>query len=292
MATRVTLTVDDPQDILDTYGAGALARLERDTTSAMSGATEVTTVAIVAGTTAYEYRDADGTPGTDWYHWRFSTATPGVADDYSGYGPVFQAGAPGGEVLTLETAKTYIGDGDAVDDAWLVYGVGAINRAFIRAVGVDIGPSPDTTRTYDACDAVRDGRRLWVPGGIRSFTTVEVSYDGTTWTDVTSDVRIGPAAQARPASEPGHYIEFKPYVSGSTGSFAGYAYVRITGPAFETFGWDAYPMDAVQCCAASLQRLYADRSGRGQYPTETDAAKYLSPVTTAYFRRMYFADVA
>lgn len=293
MATRVTLTVDDPQDILDTYGAGALARLERDTTSAMTGATEVTTVAIVAGTTAYEYRDADGTPGDDWYHWRFSTATPGVADDYSGYGPVFQAGAPGGEVIVLETVKTWQDIDDTEDDKWLPIGVGAMNRAIIRGIGVDIGPSPDTTRTYDACDAVRDGRRLWIPGGIRSFTTVEVSYDGTTWTDVTASVRIGPSAQARPAGEPGAYVEFKPYVSDGVASFSGYVYVRITGTAFATFGWDAYPLDLVQMATSAFQRMYADRDHQNPaFPNETDAARYLNQSTLAYYRRMYFADVA
>lgn len=291
MATLVRFRIDDPQNVLDTFGAGALARIERDTTSAMSGASEATTVAVVAGTTEYEYKDTSGVAGTHWYRLRYSKATPSVAADYSGYGPVFQAGAPGGEVLSLEVAKTYIADTDTTDDAWLVYGVGAINRAFIRAVGVDIGSSPDTTRTYDACDAVRDGRRLWVPGGIRSFTTVEVSTDGTTWTDVTAYVRVGPSAQARPAGEPGSYVEWLPYVAGSVASFASYAYVRITGAAFATFGWDAYPPDAVQCCAAALQRLYADRSGRGQYPTETDVAKYLNPATTSYFHDMYFPMV-
>ena len=292
MATLVTLTIDDTQDILDTYGAGALARLERDTTSAMTGASEVTTVAVVAGTTAYEYRDTAGTPGTDWYRWRYSTATPSVSADYSGYGPVFQAGAPGGEVISLEAGKRYLGipSDDTDDDGWLPYTVGAINRVFVREVGIDIGPSPDTTRTYDACEAVREGTRLWIPGGIRAFTTVEVSYDGSTWTDVTASVRIGPVAHSRTAGEPGAYIEIVPYPT-TLWSFAGWTYVRITGSAFATFGWDAYPMDAVQACLAALQRAYADRQGRGQFPTETDILRYFNPATLAYFRRMYFSGV-
>ena len=292
MATLVRWQVDDPQDILDTYGAGAVSRIERGTTSAMTDAAEITTVAVVATTTEHEYKDATGAAGTHWYRLRFSTATPSVSTDYSGYGPVFQAGSPGGEVLALETVKTWQTLTDAVDDPWLPIAIGAINRSAIRMIGVDIGPSPDTTRTYDACDAVRDGRRLWIPGGIRSFTTVEVSYDGTTWVDVTAYLRIGPASQARAAGEPGAYIEFLPYLSGNVASFAGYHYVRITGTAFQTFGWDAYPMDLVQTCAAALQRLYADRQGRGAFPTETDAARYFNPATLAYFRRLYFADVA
>lgn len=197
-----------------------------------------------------------------------------------------------GSIINLGSAKTYIGDTDTTDDTWLVYGVGAVNRAFLRAVGVDIGSSADSVRTYDACEAKREGRRLWVPGGIRAFTTVEVSTDGSTWTDVTTQVRIGPLAQERPPGEPGSYVEFKPYTTGIVGSFAGYAYVRITGTAGATFGWDDYPDDATQACLVALQRLYADRSGRGSYPTETDAAKYLNPATTSYYHDLYFPMVA
>lgn len=195
---------------------------------------------------------------------------------------------PTGSPINLGMSKTYLGISDTDDDAWLPYGVGAVNRAFVRAIGVDLSPSADTARTYDADSAVRDGSRLWVPGGIRAFTAVEVSSDASTWTAVTSDVRIGPATQDRPPGEPGSYVEFKPYVSGSLGTFWGYAYVRITGTAGATFGWDDWPDDAVQACLAALQRLHADRGGRGSYPTETDAARYLNPATIAYYRGMYF----
>lgn len=288
MAALLTVTVDDPQDIIDTYGTGARVYVNRGTTDDVDDSSFLTSVLIVAGTTAYEVSDSAGTPGTDRYFIRFGTATPAVADDYGAWSDAILAGDAGGQVLTLETAKRWANIDDSVDDGWLVLAIGAINRAFIRQVGVDIGPSPDTTRTYDACKAVREGRRLWVPGGLRTFTTVEVSVDASTWTAVTSDVRIGPLEHERPHGSPGHYIEFKPYTSGSVSSFAGYAYVRITGPAFETFGAIAYPADAVQSCVAALQRLSADRSGRGAFPTETDAARYLNPATVAYYRGLYF----
>lgn len=297
MASLVRWHIDDPQDVIDTFGSGALSRIERGTSAAMSDAAELTTVAVVATTTEHEYRDQTGVPGTSWYRIRFSKATPSLSTDYSGYGPVFQAGAPAGEVITLEVARTYLGipTADTDDDLWLPYAVGAINRAFIRGVGVDIGSSPDTTRYYDGDAANRSGRRLWIPGGIRAFLTVSVSTDGgSTFTAVTSDVRIGPNAHSRPAGEPGAYIEFKDWAA-LTGSYStfpvGTDNVKVTATAFEGFGWDAYPDDAVQACLSALQRLYADRSGRGAFPTETDAARYLNPATVRYYRDMYFSMV-
>jgi hypothetical protein len=235
VAVRVPIRVDDPQNIIDTYGAGAKVRIERATVATMSGAAEITSFAIDVDpdpVTEYEYTDATGIQGTHWYWTRFSTATPTDAAHYSGYSEPWLAGGLTGGCITVESAKTWSSIADTADDPWLPLAVGAINRAGVGILGLDLGPSPDTTRTYDACEATEQGRTLWIPGGIRAFTTVEVSADGSTWTDVTSDVRIGPAAHLRPPGEPGAYIEFLLYVSGSVDSFAGYLYVRITGPAF------------------------------------------------------------
>lgn len=292
MAALIRIRVPDPQNILDAYGAGAKVRLERDTTFAMTSASEVTTIAVVAGTTEYEYQDTSGVAGTHWYWTRYSKASPSVAADYSGYGDPFQAGGLTGGCITLETVKNWSSISDTDDDTWLPLAIGAVNRAMVSAIGVDLGPSPDTTRTFDVSDTVRNGTRLWVPGGIRAFTAVEVSSDGSTWTAVTSDVRIGPAAHLRPPMEPGAYIEFKPYVSGSVGTFAGHVYIRITGSAFATFGWAAWPDDLVQCALAALQRMDLDRSRQGNYPTETVAMFYLDKRVLNAYRALYFPMVA
>lgn len=189
-------------------------------------------------------------------------------------------------IVSLATIKTWTSIADVVDDAWLTIAVDACNRAIFRGIGVDLGPSPDATRTYDVRDATRDLTRLRIPGGIRAFTTVEVSNDGTTWVAITSDVRIGPAAHLREPGEPGSFIEFKPYTA-TYSSFMTFVYVRITGTAFATFGWDEYPSDLVQSAVAALQRAATDRDGRGSFPTETDMARYLNPATIAYYRNLY-----
>lgn len=288
MAALLQITVLDPQDQLDRFGAGAKVYINRGTTDDVDDASSLTSIAIVAGTTFYEHRDDAGTPGTDRYFFRYGTAVPATADDYSDWtGPVLAGSLEGGP-LNLEIVKTWGNIDDDDDDPWLPLAYGSCNRAIVSGIGVDLGPSPDTTRTYDADAAVADGRRLRIPGGIRTFTTVEVSNDGTTWTAVTSQVRVGPSAHSRAPGEPGAYIEAIP---GQTLRFDAYLFVRITGPAFQTFGWEAWPMDVVQAGVAAVQRMSLDRGRRGDYPNETNALRYLDMRVIHAYRSLYFPGV-
>ena len=143
MAALVRVSITDPQNILDTYGTGALYRIERGSSSAMSDASEITAAEVSNDGTEYEYRDQTGVAGTHWYRLRYSKASPSVASDYSGYGAVFQAGALSGEVITLETFKTWADIDDTVDDPWLPLAIGSCNRAIIgpSGVGLDLGPN-------------------------------------------------------------------------------------------------------------------------------------------------------
>ena len=95
-----------------------------------------------------------------------TAASPATADDYSGWTGPLLAGALSGEGITLETFKTWADIDDTVDDPWLPLAIGSCNRAIIgpSGVGLDLGPSPDTTRTYDASAAVRIALKLPCPG--------------------------------------------------------------------------------------------------------------------------------
>lgn len=282
----LTFRVADPQNVLDTYGAGALARVERDTVSTFATATEITTFAIVAGTTEYEYRDQTGLPGTHWGRWRISSASPASAADYSGYLASYQYGANAGAITTLEQVKNHanIPATDTTDDGRLALYVASTNGELIRRLGFDPSPSPDTTRTYDACDAQLYGTRLYVPGGIRAFTAVEVSTDGSTWTAVTSDVRVGPLSHARLPGDPGWFIEFKPYTTGGITSFDGYVYVRITGTAFETFGYPYIPDVLSKLADMIVLRMWNDRqAGTLSSPTPS---KFIYPDDAAMLREI------
>ena len=83
MAIRLIFTVEDPDAQLVGYGAGALMRYERGTTSAGPW-TEAGTVPLAADTTSYERWDDGGVP-TSWYRSRFSRAVPTEAGHYSDY---------------------------------------------------------------------------------------------------------------------------------------------------------------------------------------------------------------
>jgi hypothetical protein len=290
MAQRLKLTVPDPQDIIDTYGAAPLMRIERssDYTVADPGSanwSEIGTKVVVAGTVEYEYIDSTGVAGTHWGRTRFSIASPDSADDYSGFSIPFLYGALPGGPLSLETAKLWGSYDGTADDSWLALAVDAVNRAGISLIGVDLGPSPDTTRdTYLASDVKQDGKRLYIPGGIRSFLTVSTG-DGTTWTAITSYVRVGPVSHSRPPGEPGSYIEVRP--EASVRLDASY-YIKVTATAFEGFGWDAWPMDLVQDALAAVQRMSLDRARGGNYPSEIAALRYLhAPLWRGYGARYF-----
>lgn len=200
-------------------------------------------------------------------------------------------------VITLANYKTWAGIADTDDDGWLAMSIASVDRAIQgpAGVGFDLSPSADTTRDYDGSDAVCDGTRLHIPGGIRAFTAVSVSIDGgANFTAVTSDVRVGPVAHMRSSGEPGGYIEFKDWRS-ITGSYRwfpqGVGNVRIAGTTLLTFGWAAWPDDLVQAAYVAVQRMSRERDSQGAYPTETNAMRYLDKNLLASYRTRYFPPV-
>jgi hypothetical protein len=294
MAALLDITVPNPQDQLDAYDTGALIYVNRGTTDSVGDSSQVTTIPIVATTVLYQYADPAGTPGTDRYWVRYGKASIVTADDASGWtGPIL-AGALAGGPLSMEVLKNWAAIDDTADDRWLPVAMEAINRAVISpaGIGLDLGPSPDTVRTFDGDSATNRGDRLRVPGGIRTFTTVEISTDGgVTWEDVTADVRLGPKAWERGSGEPYSYLEFKDAnaISGPYTWFPpGRDNIRITGPAFGTFGWDAWAWDIVQDALAAFQRMQDDRRKLGDYPTETAAMRYLTQPLMKIYRDRYF----
>lgn len=292
MAQLLTFRLADPQNALDTYGAGALIRVERDTVATFATASEITTIAIVAGTTEYEYRDQTGVAGTHYGRWRLSKASPSVAADYSGYLGSYQYGALSGEVISLETAKAWLGIADTDDDPWLPIAIGAINRTIVRTVGIDLGPSPDTTRRLHGRDATEHGTHLWVAGGIRAFTTVEF-LEGSTWVDVSTDIMLAPEAWEKPPDQPYSRLAFVDQPTTRSRFPSGIRDVRVTGTAFQTFGWDAWPDDIVQVANVALQRCYAERNAGGMV-TESTVSRYIKwdNETLLAYRRLYFPMAA
>ena len=220
MATLIRTTVEDPQDTLDTYGAGALIRIERDSVQTMTGATEVTTQAVAATTTQYEYRDQTGVQGTSWYRTRFSIATPTLPAHYSAYSTP-RRGA-GYDYTWPALALARMGKSATSDTTVLQSLADGINRDLNRRLGYFVGPSDDTLRVLHGDNAQPHcyGRRIYIPGGIRTLTAVRIATQtgGTLAAATLADFNLGPDAWEMPPDEPYQYVELTTIPTGSWGA--------------------------------------------------------------------------
>jgi hypothetical protein len=263
MAALVRVTVEDPQNQLDTWGAGALARVERGTSAAMTDASERTTIAILATRTEYEYRDQTAVAGTHYFRVRYSTASPDSDDDYSGYSEPQLATEVPSAYTTPAQAKTRLNKAQAAttDDDILWALADSINAEISRRIGYFVGPSSATTRTLDGNMAQihMGGRRIYVPGGIRTLTQVRIApQTGGTWeTGTLADFILGPYSWELAPGEPYHYVQITDVPAGSWSRFpSGERNVELTG----TLGWEEPPFDLVELATRQLVRAYLARS--------------------------------
>jgi hypothetical protein len=103
MALKLVIDLDQSaEDLLAGYGAGAVISIERDTSSAMTGATEIATVPIVDGTQQYEHWDAAG-DGSHYYRTAVRAAGGTPASEY---GPVFRGTAQGAYATIQDVVDT------------------------------------------------------------------------------------------------------------------------------------------------------------------------------------------
>ena len=261
MAIQTTLHVENAGDLLATaaYGAGAVARLHRDTTAAFAAPTSVSTTALVSGTDRYEVWDADGS-ATSWYRFRIENSGGTELSDWSVPWQVLTQQP----IATLASCKMYLGAGatDTDDDA-LAGIIAGVNRAIVKRIGYYPGPSSDTTRTYHGRDAVRGGKRLWIPGGIRTLTSLTIAgATGDAGTAATStDWVLGPHSSTLQPGEPYWYIDFADVTTGNWSYFPN-AYGNVVPVGL--FGFAQPPEDLVYWGSfQSIQIWKARASGTG-----------------------------
>ena len=236
MAIRVVVQIDNSGDWL-TANANARFRLDRDTTAAFSSSTEVVTTVLTSGTERYEVWDASGTTSS-WYRFRIENSGGTELSDWSA---PFQVITPQ-EITTLASVKQQVATTSTTDDDLLASKIAGINGRIIQRIGYYPGPSTDTSRVYHGKDAA--GRRLWLPGGVRSITTLTVGGStGATQTAATStDYIYGPDSYLLRPGEPYAFLEWKDVTTGNWGYWPyGYSNVTITG----LFGWNQVPEDLV-----------------------------------------------
>lgn len=222
MAVTVTVYVPDPDGVLAAYGAGALVRLEREST-------EITTLPLVSGQTVYTHLDTGGS-STAEYRTRYSNSSGSITSEYSA------PWRPGDIRLYAEPAEVArrlaIAGGD---ELWPI--CRQVSEWIERVVGRALAPLPDATLVLDGDDAL-DRRRIAVPAGIRNLTSVEVAPGtGGTWDTVPAGEwflrRLNPLDTTRPydllvLSDVSSHIVWP-----------GLGNVRLTG----AFGWPVVPED-------------------------------------------------
>jgi len=163
-------------------------------------------------------------------------------------------------------------DESTVDDDILSDSIGAVQSYLVSFLGLFLGPTTVTQILLDGAQAIDSRRRLYVPFGIQTLTSVEVQpTTGASWATVTAGDLISRPRAHEPRvdpSQPTTMLMFKDVTSGSYLSFPyGYDNVRITG----TLGWSAPPAKVGEVADTLVIRLYqARQTGQRDYVGNDD----------------------
>lgn len=255
---QIVISVITPAEILAGYGAGALIRIERDTSATFTTPTEFAVVPIVASATEYEYWDAIGT-AAHYYRTRYSKAAPVLTTDYSDYGNVFVAQAGYTSLAKVRLMAKIATD---TDEVFLLEMVDAAN-AWLRGelLGIFVGPSTDTSRTYDIPTSTAS---LFIPGGVRTVTSLQLreSTGGTLQTVNSTDYVLRPEEWLRLPGLVADRIDFLD--SGITGSYNRFYRGTNTVTVIGSFGPATVPADLARIATTVAVWLYQSRqSGAG-----------------------------
>lgn len=161
--------------------------------------------------------------------------------------------------LTRVKAQASIPDTD--DDAVLLVYIAAA-QAYLcgpYGTGIFLGPSTDTSRIYHGQDALCNGKRLWIPGGIRTLSAMTIgSCTGATQTAATvTDWDLGPLSYELSTGRPYNYIEFADVTTGNWNYFPwGKRNVTLTG----TFGPAAVDDWTAKLADMVVIRMWEDRN--------------------------------
>lgn len=249
----LTLPNTTAADLLVGYGAGAVIKVQRDTTSAFAAPTTVTSIALVTATEAYSYWDVNGTVSS-WYRTRYENSGGTVTSDWS---TAFQ---PDASRLYANPAnvKARAGIPDATDDELVTSICNAANAYIENYTGRILAPltSSDATYLFDG-----DGRpMLRISLGVISITTLEIAYytGGGFTTLAATDYFLLPRAHERPQAWPATQVWLSNIPNSGFLAFPiGFGNVRLTG----RLGFPAIPDDVAEVAEIIAVRAYKARAG-------------------------------
>jgi len=253
MPNTLKLYAEDPDAILApaNYDVGAVIRVQTSATEAGVYA-DLTTVPLVAGVRAYTYYHVAGT-STTWYRTRYQNAGATVVSDWT---DVFQVGGEeAGYLCSLSDVRQRLGLAvtDTASDEDLAEFIEAVTTDILGHTGREfVGTNGDVTRTFDVAEW---GFPLYVPGGIRSITTLALATSDqpdTAGTYVaTTNYYLRPLPHERTTGWPATRVEL------GVGSYfyPGRSTVQIVGK----FGWAAVPPDIAGIATSAVVRRYQAR---------------------------------
>lgn len=255
---QIVVDVDDVNDVIAGFGAGALIRIERSTSEDFQTFGEIHTIPLVEDVTHYEWWDPSGT-NDHWYRTRFSKASPVIGTDYSAYSEVVRGGgedayASVDDLLQMLPPSKGIRDENLLSD--LLVRASAIidircGRDFYRHPSVDGWE----VRTFDV-----QGHTSFidVAEGIVELESVEyATVNGGTF-NIYSDADWTLYPRYRSPAQP--YFRVKITGVGATWFYPGYSVVRLTG----VFGFERPPeiiRGATLAIARDLYTALPSRSG-------------------------------
>jgi hypothetical protein len=233
-AGRIVVNTAIPAaDLLLEFGAGAKVYLERDTSSAFSSPTVVTSTVLVGGTEQYEFTDTSGT-STSWYRVRVGNSGATAYTDYS-------AGVQALQVLAYATVDDVRAVSNYANDETknpliadlLIDAKELIDERCGRTFARNPQISGDGTFTFRVR---RPGQRSLVAAlgsgvDIASITTLEMAdVDGGTYTTIASgSTGYYGIAGTGPTPWPYEDIELSRLAASYSAYTLGDATLRVTG---------------------------------------------------------------
>lgn len=251
MANILTITVENPDQILNAghSGAGAVVQVQSAATSTGTYA-DVGTVAIVTGTTAYTFYHAGG-DSTTWYRTRFETSVGTATSDWSA---VFQVGGEaGGYLCSLYDVKQRLGiaDSTTTNDEQLLSLIRSVTTEIERLTGRDFtGDRQDQVYTFDVAET---DSVLWIDRGLQSVTTLELApTTGGAYTATTS-YYLRPKDREW-VGEPYSRVELH-----NAWFREGYDTVRLTGK----LGWSEVPPEVARIAESAVVAKWLSKGAEG-----------------------------
>lgn len=267
MPNILTLTVEEPDQILNAGAYGTLAEIQLQTSATEdgvfadvsgTGATPVTVV--VTGVRSYTAYDPGGTVSS-WYRTRYTTADG--ATRLSDWSPPFQVGdETGGLLCSVSDVEQELGRTLSANERELVLEkIRQVSYDIEDATGRWLAPRPtNPASTMTLVFRTEFGQELYIPHGIRTVSALGVASEdqpatsGTYITATASDYYIDPPVSERiDSNAPGKWIRFRNNPSGPVSYFVDAAHgASVTG----SFGPAVVPAN-IQGIAtrASLRRF-------------------------------------